>query len=298
MAVTSGTFSELYGRTLRKVFFENYTALETQYDKFCNVMGTDEQFLIDYDMGGFGSVPTKAEGTGIVYDDPVPGSTITYTWTPYGKGFRLTHEAQVDERYGQMRKMASSLGKAFRDKTESIAIDLLDGAFTATRVGFDGKELCATNHVLLRGGTARNEPSTPVDLSVSALQDALVDWERFVDESGRPIRLTPKYLVIAPENLPLAQEILGSANKPFTSDNEKNILQGWVTPIVSHYLSSTDDWFLLADKSQHDLQFFWREKLTTDTADDFDTGDGKMKAYMRCGVGFGDWRGVWGSPGI
>jgi len=296
--VTSGLFSDLYAPGLRKQIFESYTYAPEQYSQFLNVMSTDVQYLDDYYMGGFGSVPTKAEGASIVYDDPVPGGQVRFQWTAYGKGFRITHEAQEDERYGQMRKMATAMGRSFHNQTEIVGASILNGAFAAGFSGFDGVAMCATNHPLLRGGTARNEPSTPVDLSVSALQDAMVDFHRFVDESGVPILIQPRFLVVAPENLPLAQEILGSSQKPFVADNETNILQGWLTPIVSHYLTSTNDWFILADKANHDMQYFWREKFSTDTSDDFDSGDGKMKGYMRCGVGYGDWRGTWGSPGL
>ena len=298
--VTRSLFTELYAPDLRNVVFENFSYGETEYDKIFNVVGVNKRRdLTDYDMAGFGSVPVKNEGTGIVYDDPIPGSSVTYSWTPYGKGFRITHEAMEDELYGQMRKMAGALGRAFRNQTEINAIALLDDAFAgATFTGFDSLALCHTAHTNLRGGTQRNEPSTAVDISVSSLQDAMVDFEKFTDHSGVPIVVQPKTLVIAPESIPLVKEIFGSPQKPFTADNENNILQGWLNVVVSHYLSDSDAFFILADKSAHDLQFFWREKFTTDSADDFDTGDGKMKGYMRSGVGFGQWQGVWGSPGV
>lgn len=295
-------FSDLYAPGLRKVVFENYTYQPEQFSVVLNVMGTDVQFLDDYNMGGFGSVPTKAEGAAIIYDDPVPGGQVRFVWTAYGKGFRVTHEAMVDERYGQMNRMAQAMGRAFKNRAEIVGASLFNTAFTAGVSGFPdpsgtAKALCATDHGLLRGGTSRNRPTTGVDLSVGSLQDAMVDFERFVDESGVPIIKKPATLVIAPENIPLAAEIFGSNLKPFTADNEINILQGWLKIHVSHYLTDTNSFFILADKSEHDLQLFWRERFVTDDADDFDTGDGKMKGYMRLGVGYGDFRGVWGSPG-
>src|SRR4030066_428673 len=44
--------------------------------------------------------------------------------------------------------------------------------------------------------------------------------------------------------------------------------------MVSHYLTDSDSWFLIADKGVHGLNFFWREKATFKESDDFDTGDG------------------------
>lgn len=297
--ITRSPFTELYAPGLRKVIFESYTYLPTEYDKFLNVQSSDVMYVEDYRMGGFGSVPTKPEGTSIVYDDPIPGGKIRYEWTPYGKGFRITHEAQEDDRYAQMRKLSTSLGRAFRNQTEIIGAAVLNNAFTTTG-GFDSLVLCSTAHTLLRGGTARNRPTSAVDLSVTALQDALIDFERVVDESGVPVMIRPKWLVVPPELAPMAREILGSQFKPYTSDNEINVIQQYgLGLIVSHYLTLGNGvWFVLADKGEHDMQFFWREKFSTDASDDFDTGDGKMKGYMRCAASWGDWRGVWGSPGV
>lgn len=297
--ITRAPFTELYAPGLRKVIFESYTYMPTEYDKFLNVQSSDVMYVEDYKMGGFGSVPTKAEGSPIVYDDPVPGGKIRYEWTPYGKGFRITHEAQEDDRYGQMRKLSVSLGRAFRNQTEIIGASVLNNAFT-TSGGFDSTYLCSTAHTLLRGGTARNKPAANVDLSVTSLQDALIDFERVTDESGVPVMIRPKWLVVPPELAPMAREILGSQFKPYTSDNEINVIQQYgLGLIVSHYLTLGNGvWFVLANKGEHDMQFFWREKFSTDAADDFDTGDGKMKGYMRCAASWGDWRGVWGSPGV
>lgn len=300
--VTSGTFSELYVPGLRKVIFESYTYLPVQYEAFLNVASSQRQFEEDYRMGGFGAVPEKAEGTNIIYDDPVPGSKVQFFWTPYGKGFRVTHEAMMDELYGPMKKMATSLGKAFRSQTEVIAAALLNNAFTdpaalATNSGYETLALCHAAHPLLRGGTWSNRPVTDVDLSVTAMQDAMVDFERFVDHSGVPIVIPARKIIFAPENIPLVKEILGSTLKPFTADNEINILASSLTPIVSHYMTDTNAWFIFADKSDTDVWLMWREKFTTDAADDFDSGDGKMKGYMRLGIGYGEAYGTWGTSG-
>ena len=304
--VNSSTFTALYAPSLRKVTFEAYDALPTEYTSFIRATSTKKQYEEDYKLGGFGAVPEKPEGTNIIYDDPVPGSTVTYRWRPFGKGFRATHESMADELYGIMAKMASSLGKAFRNQTEIIGASILNYAFTAPAAiplstngnyGFDAVSLCSTAHPLLRGGTSRNRPTADVDISVSALQDAMVDFERMVDESGVPIVVIPRKLIYAPESDPIVQEILKSAQKPFTADNEVNILQGQLKPVMSHYMTNTNAWFLEADDSDVDGYFFWREKFTTDAADDFDSGDGKMKGYMRGDVGYGDWRWIWGTSG-
>jgi hypothetical protein len=175
------------------VIFENYTYMPTEYTNYMNVTSSQRQYEDDYQMAGFGAVPTKPEGTAIVYDDPVPDTTVRYTWTPRGKGFRITHEAMMDELYGQMRKMGTAMGRAFSNQDETDAADIFVSAFTdGSNGGYDSLALCHTAHTDLRGGTQRNEPTAAVDLSVTALQDALVDFEKLQDHSGVPIVKRPR----------------------------------------------------------------------------------------------------------
>ena len=315
MPTVSATFTELYAPGLRKVIFESYTYRPEEYAAFNNVGSSGRQFEEDYQMAGFGAVPDKLEGTAIVYDDPVPDSKITWTWTPKGKGFRATHEAMVDDLYGPMRRMAQSLGKAFRNQTEIVGALPLNNAFTISSSitnqaasGYQAAESMiessgtvggGTGHALLRGGVYSNAPNAAVDIGVTALQDALVNFEQLVDESNVPIVVTPAMLVVGPTNRPIAQEILGSSFKPFTADNEINILKSaGLKLMVSHYLTDADAWYVMANKSDHDVWTIWREKFTTDASDDFDTGDGKIKGYMRLGSGYGGWRGTYGAPGV
>jgi hypothetical protein len=304
--ITSAVFTPLYAPGLRKVIFESYTYLPTEYDKFLNVGSSKRQYEEDYRMGGFGAVPTKAEGTAIVYDDPVPDAVLQWDWTPYGKGFRATHEAMADELYGQLKKLATAMGRSFKNQAEVIGASILNNAFTAiasitdplAATGYDALPLCSTAHTLLRGGTNSNRSATDADLGVTSLQDALIAFERFVDESNRPTVSIPKLLIVAPENMPVARELLGSQFKPYTADNEVNIIRDeGLQLMVTHHMTDTARWFLQASKSELDLWMVWREKFMTEAADDFDTGDGKMKGYMRLAAGWGDWRHFWGSDG-
>jgi hypothetical protein len=54
----------------------------------------------------------------------------------------------------------------------------------------------------------------------------------------------------------------------------------------------------LSDKSDHDLNFFWRLKPETDDTEDFDSKGLKFSAIQRFLVNFNDYRGVAGSMGV
>ena len=122
--------------------------------------------------------------------------------------------------------------------------------------------------------------------------------EETTDDRGLLLAIKPKLLVVPPELKWTARELLGSKQKPYTADNEMNaFLDDDLTYFVWHYLTDDDAWFLLGDKEDHELNFFWRRKLDTEGDVDFDTGDLKFKAGMRFSVKWSDWRGAYGSPG-
>jgi hypothetical protein len=97
----------------------------------------------------------------------------------------------------------------------------------------------------------------------------------------------------------VAREILGSEFRPYTADNTVNavIQNDSLQDMVVNYLTDSDSWYVLADKSEHDLNFFERAAVRFQNGDDFDTGDAKFKAFQRFSVGAGEWRGLFGSLG-
>jgi hypothetical protein len=194
------------------------------------------------------------------------------------------------------------------------AFNVLNLGFTTTLVS-DGLSLFNTAHTLAGGsvatqiapgvasyisaaGTYPNRPLVDVDLSFTAIQNAINVYERMPDSMGLPIQMKPRVLMIPPELKWIAREILGSAHKPFTADNEINsILNEDLSYFIFHYSTSQTAWFLLPDKSDHTLTFFMRKALSDDYADDFDTYSIKTLSRMRFSVGASTWWGTYGSNG-
>jgi hypothetical protein len=137
-----------------------------------------------------------------------------------------------------------------------------------------------------------------VDFSFTALQNAINEFERLIDAQGLPVVIKPRHVIIPPELKWMLREVLGSPNKPYTSDNEINsIVREELDFFISHYLTSRSAWFLIGDKESHSLKFFQRRSLDEDYADDFDTRSIKQIAFERFSVGATNWYGTWGSNG-
>ena len=305
MATNSGMFTALYAPGLRKLFFDKFNSLPTEYDKIANLVSSSRQYEEDRRVAGLGAMPEKTQGSSITYDDFIQGSTtVRYTHKTFAAGYRITMEAQQDELYGVFKKINEALAKGAHTTREVIFWNVFNNAFAAftssgtAGTGLDGLTLCSTAHTLVGGGTYANRPTVDTDLGIASLQAGITAFERGVDERGLRELHVPRFVVIPPEQKWLAREILNSSYKPFTADNEINaIVQDDLQYMVSHYLTDTDAWFLTAAPGDHDLNYFQRMPLGFKEGDDFDTGDAKFRAWMRCSAGFSDWRGVYGSPG-
>jgi hypothetical protein len=72
----------------------------------------------------------------------------------------------------------------------------------------------------------------------------------------------------------------------------------WQTRAITlYYLTDTDAWFLLADKGDHTLNFWWRRQMTVRRDNDFDSWDAKYGAAMRFATGWEKWHGTYGTEG-
>jgi len=302
MGSRSSAFSHLLQPALHEIFFEKYGMRPKEYQSIFSIENTTRAYEQDTEITGLGPLVQKQEGRAITYDDPVQGEIKTYTPVPYALGFRVTHELYSDDQYGIIKRMPSALSRSAHQTEEVNTWSVLNNAFSTAQLGLDRQPLCSLAHPNVAAGPGSgpysNRLATDADLSITSLQSMLELMETTTDDRDMPILLRPKLLVIPYSLKWMAKELLESEHKPHTADNEINALKGeGLSYMVAHYLTSTSAWFLLTDKEEHYLRFFWREALSFDNDDDFDTGDAKFKAYMRFTCGFSGWRGIAGTPG-
>ena len=288
---------------LSNIWHEAFPARPIEYTAFANVRTTRKRTVTDAKTGDFGPLRLKPEGENIIYDDPLGVQTIEYTPLRFGLGYKITAEMVDHELYGQVDKYERALIKSAIDLQEVKAALLFNNGFGTTgddgfvATGFDGLQLFSTAHTRLDGGTTwRNRPATDVDISVTGLQNALIDLERTVDDRGRPQYLRPKVVVVNPEDRFTAKELLESEYKPGTGNNEINALRDeGLSFFVTHYVTDVDSWYVFSD--QHDCNFIWEERPRGGMEEDFDAEIIKRKVVQGFAVGHGEARGVWGTSG-
>ena len=296
MTMFRGAFSKALAPGYRKIVFETYKEKPIEGTALVNMNTSSRAYEEDFPIGGFGTLQIKPEGAGISYQDAIQGAAKRYLWTTYALGFRITQEMMEDDLYGVMgNRMSKALGRSARNNAEVVMHSVFNNAFSTSFVGFEaGVALCSASHTLLRGGTVSN--TAAADFALATYQASLENFHNLVDESGMPMMITPKTLVHTVTDQWIVAQTLKSQFLPASPNNDINpVLSYGVTPHLSHYLTDADSWFLLGDS--HDVNYFDRRPATFSNSDDFETGDAKYKVTRRNGAGFGDWRGVYGSPG-
>lgn len=298
MVMARGAFSNLLAPGFRKIVFETYKERAQEGQALTNKNSSKRAYEEDFNMAGFGTLPSKVEGGAVTFQDAIQGNTKRYTWTTFGLGFRITQEMLEDDLYGVMGgRMSKALGRSARNNAEIVMHAPFNSAFDTAVVGFTaGESLCSTAHATLRGGSLANRPAVDTDFDLLALQAALESFHALLDESGIPAVFIPRMVVHSINDYWLVSQVLKSQNLPGTNQNDINqVAREGLTAHLSHYLTDPDAWFVLCD--QHDINYWERRAATFTNSDDFFTGDALYKLTRRNGSGFGDWRGVYGSQG-
>jgi hypothetical protein len=200
-----------------------------------------------------------------------------------------------DDQYGIMKKVSQDFGGSIRQTIETGAIGVLTNGFTSTTT-IDGGTLIGT-HNLLGGGSYSNASATNMAFSVSGIQEQLLIFEKMVNERGLIKRATPQDVLIPVDLQFKAQEILHSSYKPYSGTNEINSVQGRLSPLTDHYLTSITAWWVLSARQNHTLKYFWRTQPEFDSQDDFNTKGASYSVFFRFIAGVTYWHGISGSPG-
>lgn len=315
MSQVRGQFAQLMAPGLKKIYDDATVYEQTQkmYPSLFNVETSDSEFEQDLEMAALPPLQEKPENSSTAYNDMIQGGSKRAIHLTYSLGVRTSRELWDDDKYGLIKMGPRALSRSTRFTQEVIAWNILNQGFSSNITTFDGNPLFYNQHALLGGisatevapgssnvisaaGTYPNRPAVDIDLSVAGLQLATNYANRMIDNQGMLINQKFKFLVIPPELIFIAREILGSPAAPYTSDNQINsILAEDYTFMSVPYLSSGGAWFLFTDKKYHSLTVFDREKPSTDFDDDFDTDAIKQKTRMRMSAFCPRWQGTFGT---
>lgn len=291
---------------LRKWTEDGFKSHPLMIDRVFKVGSSDRAFEEDQNSASYQEIPESSEGAGTPIINRQKGYGTRYTHKIYKAKMQVTREAYDDDQYNIWKKDAMVLGKNGALTVNNNAYGMFRDGFTSTATSYgDSKPLFSTGHTRADGGTAQsNASSTGITLTEANLQIARVALRQQLSDLGSKANIAAgKLVLMVPEQLEkTAYEIIDSAKRSGTSDNDMNYHMGkyevFVNPFIGSDISGGSDtaWYLIA-MGEHDLNFFWRVKpeITNDYEGDKDKFEHKI--YMRFSKGWSDWRATWGSKG-
>src|SRR3990167_6213031 len=215
----------------------------------------NKPFVKTTTVASFGSVPVKAEGAAVTYEDLAAGYDATYQADTYELAFRASKEALDDEQEEVVSDAARELGSSMNYTYDVDHANIFNNGFSSTTGAPDGVVLFSTAHPLVGGGTNQNRPTTDGDLSVAQLRVGLNDIANTKDDAGKLVHWRPKVLLVPYNAKWLAQEMIGSDLRHDTADNALNAFKDdGLHVIATPYLTDANAFFLLSDPGKHNIR--------------------------------------------
>jgi hypothetical protein len=291
---------------LNALFGLEYKRYGEEHKELYETEKSERSFEEETKLSGFGAAPVKNEGAAIGYDNAQEAFTARYTHETIALGFSITEEAVEDNLYDSLSaRYTKALARAMSYTKQVKAANVLNNGFNGAYLGGDGVSLFGVSsggsrvgHPLVNGGVNYNSPATATDLNETALENAAIQIAAWTDERGLLIAAKIRKLVIPPSLMFVAKRLLDTELRVSTADNDINALKQMGTVpegyTVNHFLTDTNNWFLLTDVP-NGLKHFERSPMATSMDGDFDTGNVRYKARERYSFGWSDPLGIWGS---
>jgi hypothetical protein len=293
MTITTGSFGKLLWPGLNAIYGKSYGDYKEEYSQVFSIHKSRRAAEEDLGIASFGLLSRRGEGAPIAYDTEHQGFLTRYIHGEYAGGFKITRNMMEDDLYDIVgERKAKGLARSEKQTRETVAWNVLNRAFNSSFVGGDGKELLATDHPNVTGGTWSNELAVAADVSEAAFEQACIDIGGWTDDRGLKIAAKPTKMVI-----PLALDF--EVNKIMKTEYEVGTANNTVNIVRSRFpggVMDSDAWFVKTDVD-HGLKFYERRAPSFDMENDFDTDNAKFKVSTRYSVGWSDPRGLFGSPG-
>jgi hypothetical protein len=237
---TTASFSYLLGTSMNKRLLKDYQAWPAEWMRFCTIVPIrDFKQQSRIRLGAFGSLPIVAEDstyTAVSLTD----SAATYVPQKRGNLVTVSREVIVNDDLQAIKQIPTKLAVSAAYTLAEFVYGFLSNNPTI----YDGNALFTSGAPHTNLGAAA--------LSSAAMQSGVTVMREQTNYAGKRLGLRPRYLVVPAELEWTSMVITKSAGVPGSNNNDINPMLGYVTPVVSAQLTSTTQWFMLADPREVD----------------------------------------------
>lgn len=297
----SSDFRNIVEPILNESFDGVYDQRKDEWKQFMTEQtGTPRSYHEEVMLYGMGAAPELPDGQAVTYQSGGQLYVARYQYKVFGLAYALTKVLVEDGDHIRIGSTFSKhLAQAMIETKETNMANHLNRAFNSSYKGGDNVELCSASHPGV-SGTQSNLLATAAALSQTSLEQMLIQIRKATDSNGKKIRITPKKLIVSPDNVFQAEVLLKSVLRSGTANNDINAIKSMGmltsdTAVVSR-MTSTTAWFVQTDTPEG-LKILMRRRLEKSMEGDFETDSVRYKATERYGSGWTDWRQVYGTPG-
>lgn len=298
----SSDFRNIVEPILNESFDGVYDQRKDEWKQFMTEQtGTPRSYHEEVMLYGMGAAPELPDGQAVTYQSGGQLYVARYQYKVFGLAYALTKVLVEDGDHIRIGSTFSKhLAQAMIETKETNMANHLNRAFNSSYKGGDNVELCSASHPGVSGNQS-NLLATAAALSQTSLEQMLIQIRKATDSNGKKIRITPKKLIVSPDNVFQAEVLLKSVLRSGTANNDINAIKSMGmltsdTAVVSR-MTSTTAWFVQTDAPEG-LKILMRRRLEKSMEGDFETDSVRYKATERYGSGWTDWRQVYGTAGV
>lgn len=232
---TTASFSYLLGTSMNKRLLKDYQAWPAEWAKFCTITPIkDFKQQTRVRLGAFGSLPLVAEDTAYT-SVTLTDTAAVYVPQKRGNLVTVSRETIINDDLFAIKQIPTKLAVA----AAYTLAEFVYAFFSTNPNIYDG------NPLFTAGAPHTNLGASA--LSSGAMQTGVTAMREQTNFAGKRIGLRPRYLLVPPELEWQSMIVTKSAGVPGSNNNDINPMLGYVTPIISPQLTSSTQWFLIAD---------------------------------------------------
>jgi hypothetical protein len=249
-----------------------------------------------------GTLTDWDEFTGTIpYTSIAQGYDVTMTPVEFAKGMQVDRKLYDDDQYHIMDQKPKGMAEALHRTRQKHGARLFNNAFGVDTLFYshsEGVALCSNSHTTTSGASTASgfDNLTTASLTATAVFAKRLQMVGFRGDTAERIEIQPDELWYPPDLSEAAFEIINSAGKVDTANNNRNFHQGRYKPYEWRYLTDTNNWFM-CDGTMRRASAFWSDRVASEYAmvEDFDTLVAKWRGYCRYGNTYIDWRWIDGA---
>lgn len=230
----------------------------------------------------------------IPYDDISEGYKFTSTAKQFAKGIKIERQFVDTDQQNIVEGLPQVLGAKAHERYATDTFFMFNNAFNTSILTLDALQLCSTAHTSNNGGSNQSNQGT-TSFSAIAVEATRIKMKKFVTNTDMKFQINPDTLIVPEDLREPAYEVIASAGKVDSANNNANFHRGKYNLIHSIWLNSTTAWFMVDSRlMKRFCKWFDIVDLEFNKAKDFDGMVAKYAAYCHYLYIPTDWRFVFG----